>query len=143
MNTTVEQNQDIVEEIRSKLCCESVHQTRLVIGRVLHVLRDQLLMIDQANKLMQTLPSELQLIFISAWRQQRAKSNAIYHLDQYILKVMEEDKSKTTHVFHSEIDALRATLIVLSVLDTQYDLYNYLPSLLYRELKEAYLDYAA
>lgn len=143
MNTTVQQNQNIVEEIQSKLCYDSTHQTRLVIGRILHVMRDQLLMIDQANKLMQTLSPDLQVIFISAWRHHRAKSSSINHLDQYILKVMEEDRSKKQHVFHSEIEALRATLIVLSALDQQIDLYNYLPSLLYRELKEAYMDYAA
>lgn len=143
MNTAVEQNQSIVEEIQSKLGYESTHQTRLAIGRILHVLRDQLLMIDQANKLMENLTPDLQVIFISAWRQHRPKNSTINHLDQYILRVMEEDKTKRQHVFHSEIEVLRATLIVLSVLDQQIDLYNYLPSLLYRELKEAYMDYAA
>lgn len=143
MDTAVQQNQNILEEIKTKLCCESTHHTRLVIGRVLHVLRDQLLMIDQSNKLMQQLSPELQLIFISAWRQHKVKTTSINHLDQFILRVMEEDKSKKNHVFPSEIDALRATLIVLSVLDQQFDLYNYIPALLYRELKEAYMDYAA
>ncbi len=137
----LEPNLNIIKEVHQKLGCMDYQKSRRIISRVLHVFRDQI-SDEDTDQIIKLLPSNLLIIYFSAWQNKEQKTPT-RHLDHYVNRVIAYDHSKDNHVFHTEIEALRATITVLSCLDKQYDILKYLPFCIKQEIVGALITEAA
>ena len=129
-------NHEFLNQARMKLGCRDLEETQRSLGRVLHTLRDQLTE-EESEDLIQKLPSDLVIIFLTAWKAKPKRVPAL-RLDHFVNRVIAYDKQKPKPVFSTEIDALRATLIVLHDLEKRFDVLHLLPYSLKNDLESAW-----
>lgn len=139
MNYT--QDTQVINEIKTQLGCRDEEETNRVISRVLHVLRDQL-SAEETGQIIDKLPSNLLTVYLSSWilRSTRLMTR---HLDQFVNRVISYDKLKPKSMFRTEIDALRATLVVLRSLDRRFGILGYMPEKFRMEMETALISEAA
>lgn len=137
----LESNYHLIKEIHHKLGTMDLQKSRRMISRVLHVFRDQIGE-DETDQIIKKLPSNLLMIYFSSW-QKNKKEKPTYHLDHFVNRVIAYDRTKEAHVFHTEIDALRATILILACLDKHFQILELLPFCLKHEVEGALMTEAA
>lgn len=137
----IEPNYHLIKEMHNKLCTMNLEKSRRMISRVLHVFRDQIDE-DDTDKIISMLPPNLLLMYFSSW-QKIERKKLTHHLDYFVNRVIAYDRTKKAQVFHTEIDALRATIIVLSCLDKHFHILDFLPLSVKQEILSAQLTEAA
>ncbi|TRX60512.1 DUF2267 domain-containing protein [Fulvivirga sp. M361] len=141
MNTHQITKVDHINRIQQAMGHGQREDTRKAIGRVMHVLRDMLPEKD-AYTLTYTLPSDLLIIYLSAWPYKGANED-IKHLDEMVRKVKEKDALKTNSILLTEIDALQCTLLVLETLEKEVGILSLLPTSIQLEVRHALIHSAA
>lgn len=141
MSVVVSNQPSSISKIHKKLPFEDVEDTRRAIGRVLHTLRDTLSEGD-SRRLTYQLSDDLLMIYVCAWRN-NSYTTKIQHLDQLVNRVKNYDLALERSVFRTEVDVLKCTLLVLSELDENTDLLDYLPMSVQREIRWALIHPAA
>lgn len=131
----------LVGRLHNTIGYTEYEDSRRSIGRVFHVIRAMLTQ-HEALALTHILPSDLMVIYLSSWKLD-APSLSIKHLDEFIISVKQLDEGKRRSVFHSEIEALKCSLLVLEVLDKELNILKLLPNTLYEEVKQALIHPAA
>lgn len=131
----------LFNQIQIKLGVVDSLDNKRIIGRVIHVLRDQLSE-EESEEIIQKLPVDLTMIYLTAWKVTPHRSST-YHLDEFVTRLLETDSIMPKRVFRTEIEALRASIIVLTELDKRYNLLDYLPGSIKNELNNAMLNEAA
>lgn len=137
----LEPNYQIIKEIHHKLGTMDLQKSRRMISRVLHVFRDQIGE-DDTDHIIKILPPNLLMIYFSSW-QRNKKMTSTRHLDHFVNRVITYDRCKKAHAFHTEIEALRATITVLACLDKHFQILNFLPFCIKHEMESAMLTEAA
>ncbi|MEQ8244496.1 DUF2267 domain-containing protein [Fulvivirga sp.] len=131
----------LVGKLHNLMGYSEYEDSRRAIGRAFHVIRGMLSK-DEALALTHILPSDLMVIYLSSWKLD-APSLSIKHLDEFIISVKQLDEGRRRSVFHSEIEALKCSLLVLELLDKELNILKLLPDTLYQEVKQALIHPAA
>lgn len=126
----------LVQEIRLKLGYPTEQQAEMAISRVMFMLRNQLSP-EQGDALLQHLPSNIMLLYVSAWKLDH--SERVNRLDEFVNQLLAYEEKQAQRIFFSEIDVLRASLVILSALDRKYKTSNALPYLLSEDIRNATL----
>lgn len=123
-----------IQEVKLKLGYENEKQTELVLKRFFNVLRDQLTA-KQDEMLFNSLSHNLKLIYTSGWKMEN--NMEVTRLDQFVNLLITKELDQPKRIFRSEMDGLKASVVIFSVLDRKYKLSTILPYLLYQDLIHA------
>jgi uncharacterized protein (DUF2267 family) len=126
-----------VTRLFSGIGTKTKRETDLIVGRVLHPLRNSLSFRD-SGELIALLPDYFKFIYISDWRMKETQK-PIHHLDELIMRIKDFDDQKEPSLFGNEMDILKAVVAVFSTLDpfVQWEDQDYLDSRLTSEIKRA------
>ncbi|MEJ7646317.1 MAG: DUF2267 domain-containing protein [Chryseolinea sp.] len=125
------------KEVKKNLGFTSTRKIVKLVRAVLSQLR-RTLSHDQANLVIQNLPSLFQLLFVANWKYEE-KEASITHLDELVDFVYQEDRRSEDSLFTSEIDTLNSVILVLTKLDKFFGILglNVFRYSLTQELKQA------
>ncbi len=128
------------KEVKNNLGFTSTRKIVKLVRAVLSQLR-RTLSHDQANLVIQSLPSLFQLLFVANWKYED-KDAAITHLDELVDCVYQEDRRSEDSLFKSEIDTINSVILVLTKLDKFFGILglNVFRYSLTQELKQAVIE---
>ena len=131
----------MVGRLHNLMGFKNYEDSRRAIGRGFHVIRGMLTQ-DEALALTHVLPADLMVIYLSSWSLEEPVLS-IKHLDEFVISVKQLDETKAKSIFHSEIEVLRCSLLLLDCLDKELNILKLLPETLYLEVKQALIHPAA
>ncbi len=131
-----EEELNMIQQIRKELSLDSPRDAITLITSVLQALR-QTLSLDKANKLLNTLPDFLKVVFASGWERSE-KSVQVNHLDEFVNLVMDRDARNKKGLFRNEVQTLSVVILTLKLLNKITDLQSIggLSPTLLQELRE-------
>ncbi len=131
-----EEELSMIQQIRKELSLDDPQHAVKLIASVLQALR-QTLSLEKANKLLNTLPDFLKVVFASGW-ERNEKNVQVDHLDEFVNLVMDRDARHKKGLFRNEVQTLSVVILTLKLLNKITDLRNIdgLSPALLQELRE-------